>query len=534
MKANQQTLSSWIVLAALSLPLVLTSCVDDSVENAPELISNIIVSGIEERYTATAYVGEVLEISPEVQSGYSESELHYRWMLLDGNTGSPDINGDTIRPVLIGEDKHLNYEVNTTPGTYQLRLEVSADNGYSIVRTASLSIVTAFSQGFYILKETAEGNTDLDLVNTSGELLSDVLAQTQGSSLQGTPLKLNVLYAGYYINPDNDEMETTHHLVVTTEKGTIGMYRTTDLLETFSRRNIKYEAMEADEKPYTVVQTNMGYGVLLTNHGIYHTSTGAGWTSSKSSGRYGYPEAETGASGYVFVDLNSYGCLAFWDEDSHSLYCTNYNLVVQPLADINLGGTEQTQNLTTYECLNCGLCTGSGVGHFILRDNATGTRYLYLTAGDFANGLYYTGCKALGENSHAARSTAYATCGLQGNYIYCVDGNKLYGINLNSETLAEVLMPLAGIDSRETITMVTNQYWSSYFIEQNNYDYLMVGTQQGNNYRLYMYNMKGGVPDGEPVATYSGTGKIKAVRFVSQEYDSNDAGFNNALSPCWD
>lgn len=534
MKAKLHTLSLWIVLTALSLPLALTSCVDDSVENAPELISDITVSGIEERYTATAYVGEVLEISPEVVSGYSENELHYQWMLLDGNTGSLDSNGDTIQPVLISAEKQLSYEVNTAPGTYQLRLEVSADNGYSVVRTASLSIVTAFSQGFYILKETAEGNSDLDLVNTSGELLPNVLTQTQGSPLQGSPLKLNVLYAGYYINPDNDEMETTHHLVLTTQEGEIGMYRTTDLLETFSRRNIKYEAMEADEQPYTIVQTNMGYGVLLTNHGIYHTSTGAGWASTLSSGRFGYPEADTGASGYVFIDLNSYGSLAFWDEDAHSLYCTNYNLVVQPLTDISLGGTELTQNLTSYECLNCGLCTASGVGHFILRDNDTDTRYLYLTAGDFSTGLYYTACKALGENSHAARSTAYATCGLQGNYIYCVDGNKLYGINLNSESLAEVSMPLSGIGSGETITMVTNQYWSSYFVEQNNYDYLMVGTQSDNSYHLYMYNMKGGVPDGDPVATYSGTGRIKAVRFVSQDYDTSDAGFNSALSPCWD
>lgn len=527
MKANR------LFLLAM-LAVVMGSCIDDSMQTAPELISDITVSGLEERYTATAYVGEVLDITPQVESGYDDSQLSYQWMLLDSSTGTTDAQGNTIQPVLIGTDRHLSYEVNTSPGTYQLRLQVSADNGYTVISTASLSIVTAFSQGYYILKETAEGNTDLDLVNTAGELQSDVLAQTQGAALAGQPLKLNVLYMGYYINPDNDEMETAHHLVVTTREGVLGMYRTTDLLETFNRGNIKYEAMEADEKPYTILQTNIGYGVMLTNHGLYSIVTGAGWSARVSSGRFGYPMAETGASAYAIVDLNSYGCVAFWDEDAHSLYGTNYNLFVQPLADIDLGGTDLTQGLTSMECLSCGLCTSSGVGNFILEDQLTGRRYLYLTMGDFANGLYYTARKELGAGSHAAKSKIFATCGLQGNYIYCVDGNALYGINLNSETLAEVSMPLSGIGSGETITMVTNQYWSTYGVEQNNYDYLMVGTQSGSTYHLYMYAMKGGVPDGEPVASYSGTGRIKAVRFVSQDFDTQDTGFNCPISPCWD
>ena len=44
----------------------------------------------------------------------------------------------------------------------------------------------------------------------------------------------------------------------------------------------------------------------------------------------------------------------------------------------------------------------------------------------------------------------------------------------------------------------------------------MIGTQAGDNYALYMYEIQGGQPYGEPVHVVKGNGKIKQVRYVSQ------------------
>mgnify|MGYP000506270018 FL=1 len=42
-----------------------------------------------------------------------------------------------------------------------------------------------------------------------------------------------------------------------------------------------------------------------------------------------------------------------------------------------------------------------------------------------------------------------------------------------------------------------------------------------------MYQMVGGIPKGESVKTIKGgTGKLKGVRFLSQEFDSGDWDFN--------
>ena len=41
-------------------------------------------------------------------------------------------------------------------------------NGYAATAEMKLSVSTTFSQGFYILKETADGNTELDVYTQKG------------------------------------------------------------------------------------------------------------------------------------------------------------------------------------------------------------------------------------------------------------------------------------------------------------------------------------------------------------------------------
>ena len=49
----------------------------------------------------------------------------------------------------------------------------------------------------------------------------------------------------------------------------------------------------------------------------------------------------------------------------------------------------------------------------------------------------------------------------------------------------------------------------------SDFDYLIVGTQQGNHYKLYMYDTVGGAPTGNAIMVAEGEGIIKSVRNVS-------------------
>ena len=519
----------------LTTGIMTVSCREDETSAGMEgttFVSNISISGMAERYICTSYVGEVLSIEPSVTSGYDENELHYRWSLLNAQTGNVE-DGDTILPVIISEARNLYYEVAIAPGVYQLRLEVSADNGYRVYSTASLNVVTDFSQGFYILKEMPDRTTELDLITIHDDLMENIIQATQGSSISGTPLQMNISYNCFYINPDNDRMEGTNKLNITTQEGGIYIYRTNDMLRIFDRSNLKYDLMETDEHPYTIIRNAADNEILFTSQGVY-TVRGKGDFSeaagSANSGRFGYPETECGTSKFLYHDVNSFGCIVFWDEKNRSVMCTNYNVMTDVLTDNSLGGKEETEQQENFTCLDAGICNSSGTGHLILSDTKNGTRYMYTTKSENMQ-VYYTGRKQIASSAHIHRSRLFATCGIQGNYVYCIDNNKLYGCNLNSASLAEIEMPLSGIPSGETINFITNQWWDSSFVSENNFDYLIIGTQQGSKYTLYFYKMTGGVPDGEPVRIYQGTGTVRAVRFLSQNFDPNDYYFSYPVCP---
>ena len=61
---------------------------------------------------------------------------------------------------------------------------------------------------------------------------------------------------------------------------------------------------------------------------------------------------------------------------------------------------------------------------------------------------------------------------------------------------------------------------------EKDFNYLIIGTQQGTAYKVYFYNMIGGKPYGNPVYTIVGTGKLKQVQFVSSIYDKKDIRYS--------
>lgn len=468
----------------------------------------ITVSGFEESYVKTAYVGEHLTITPEI-SGYADSELEYQWMLIDAKTGTENSKGETIEPIILGTDKNLDYEVALAPGNYQIRLYTTVKStGLQVVSYAGLQVQTNFSQGFYILKETADGNTELDLLTKDNEMAVNLLENTQGSAMSGKPLNMTPNYGVYYIDTESDEMATaTAALNISTENKGFAILRTTDLKCIIDRSNAMYESMNENEDVYGSYQTGMGYTYLFTSAGIYSADCDGGY-NGQTSGKFGIPVTEwEDGSPYFYNDVSSYGGGAIWNAATHSLTAYNYNADASPLTYTDRTGTDVTQNLTDFECLYCGYNNmGTPYGIFILKEKSTGDRYVYIVKGGF-RGQYLTSRTKL--TGHMATATYYGTCAKSASYIYCVDGGKLYACNFATGNFEEVELQPKGIGSGETITYVADQFWSSTF------DNIIVGTQNGNNYKLYFYEVNGGAPIGDPIKTAEGTGTVKKVRYIN-------------------
>ena len=515
---------------ALALTMTLTGCFDDDSTSATDNIAATTIEGIESSYVKTAYVGEHLVITPDVKASFPEGQLTYTWMLLDSNTGSTDKNGNTIEPTIIGSEKNLDYDVQLSPGIYQLRLAVAdKESGYTAYAKTSLTVRTLFSQAFYILKETAEGNTEVDLLTLDGQKGDNLLTQVNGAPLQGKPLTLYPNYDKYYINPDNDEIEGTNAIMVTTDRHNISFFRTSDFKEIFNRDNIMFDAMDANEQPYGTFLTSFGKTVMITSTGIYSAVAKSNYTSP-TSGQCGLPLSECGGSKHFFTDPLNYGGGALWDTTSHSLMAFDYNMTASPLLYDDWTGEDETQNLTSFDCLHCGFncLAGSSVGTFVLADNATGNRYLYLVSSTFF-GCSLQSRMPLPRDSHAATATAYSTNGVSASYLYCIDGGKVYA-GVMGDDYAESQLKFEGIGSDETIAYVTNQYWNSASDGSKKFDYLVVATQSGANYKLRFYETNGGAPVGQPVHTAEGEGYVKSVRFQNDSFSTFDWYSQNVFS----
>lgn len=510
----------YIVSSILFGAVTFTSCLEDKSEYGGIEVADITVSGIESKYEAVSFVGQTLSINPVVETGYQN--LKYEWLLLSKNTGELDSKGDTIQPVLLSEEKNLNIEVNLAPTVYQLRFRCIADNGYILTTKASLSVVTEFSKGFYIMKETASGDTDLDLLPSSGVLTTDILTNVHGAPLKGAPLKLGINYEGFYINEETDAMEGVHQVTVTTQGGDFGLYRSTDMKLLFDRSNIKFEEMTADENVIAVF-TNDSYELMFTNKGIYgigNCNDYCKWYPEwfpPNSGRFPLP-ASTGFSPYFTFDFtNASGNGIFWDAEEHSIKVVNSGGGLEYVTDAALNEIDAVLNMAGTECVYMGTSNRQNISYAILEKG--GARQMIRFEGKYIRAIWgyilaYNDVLDIPAGSHLASSDIITCCGLQAPYVYCMDGGKLYATNVQSDALPEMELPLSGIGAGETVTYLSNQYINYTF------DYLVVGTTTGSDYKLYFYEMNNGIPTGDPVQVVSGKGKVRGVRYLTDEYSS--------------
>lgn len=501
--------------------LTLAACTDDDSTTADYTkVNSIEISGLEKEYAATAYLGEHLKITPTITTKNSDDEMTYTWLLYNEKTGTV-VNGDTIKPTVIANTRNLDYEIAMAPGNYQLRL-LAADKatGYTAYASANLSVATTFSEGFYILKETTDGKTELDQLTSKGQEGHDLLKQTEGCSMEGKPGAIWPIYGTDYINPDDKTIAQTNALAIVNDEGNVDVKRMSDFKTFFNRSTLLYGTMDDDDKIYAFFGTAMGYHFMVSSEGFRYTSA-----TGKSTGQYGNPISSTGASMHIASDVTSYGGTLFWDETTKSLKVTDYNGGVSELTYENLTGANLTQNLSGYTCRHIGynLMNSTGTYTALLKDSE-GKNYLYLATPTFSSS-YLSLRKALAPDSHLAKATSISTCGNQAKFIYCVDGGKLYACNFSEDDLPETVLQPEGIGNDETINFVTNQYWNGSISGGSNFDYLIVGTQKGDTYTLRFYQMKGGAPEGSPVKTISGQGKVKMVRYMFTNFDTTDWQF---------
>lgn len=487
-------LKKYTLPALLLFMMGVSSCFEDESTYADNKLNDILIEeNIQETYTIESFVGEYLDIPLTIGGGYTPEELTYEWKLIDQLKDRFD--EDYVAEV-ISTDKDLHYEVNLKPGTYTVTCQVtSKEHGYAASFKTILVTSTSFSQGFYILKETTDGNTELDFFNTEkGTLNSNVLSDTE-NELNGKPLALSVSYANCYVN-ENDEQDDSNIISVSTETGDYKGLRTTDLKCVFTRDNLCYDVLDESEHVIGIYRGLLNCW-LITNQG-YRGTYAADVMPSK--GFYGTISGE-GASAFFTSD---YGGMThyLWDETNHHLVSIDFSGGLSELNPVQ-------DNLTDYVCLSAGTNKSNEVVTYLFEDKSNATKVLYQLSGSDVKDKYEAD-----SESHLGNGKLFTTNARQAAIMYVVDDNKLYAHSLQDHSEQEYR--LKGLPAGTEISYISNQY---FYINDDSFrdaefDYLVVGAQDGNRYKLYMYETLGGQPNGEPVKVIEGEGKFKSIRFL--------------------
>lgn len=502
---------TYIVL--LWMATVLASCFQDDSSLGTREVGAIKIAELKDT-SMISYSGKVLRISPKVEAGYPEAEMSYAWYIYGGSFEEKN----DYRAYPIGEEKELAYEVNLPSGSYTVVFEATAGNSYAQNTKFSLTVSTPFSQGFYILKETAEGNTELDLSTKDG-LVENLMESLLGESLKGKPIGLSVIYDNGYIDDRDLEMKADNMVHVFTEQD-YRAFRTEDMYQTFSRDNLMFEPVPADETFCAAIQDPNGI-CFLSNKGFYRSNTGV------SSGKLGVPDVEGGSK---FIQSLGAGQAAtvFWNEETHGL------------GEMTDGDWSERYELpsgfdaTNLECLASGLnhSTAEEIGWFLCADVNTGKRLLFMIKAEDPTGWGFyevteITVNAVAADKHLATGNVIGGNGLDASAIYVADNSGIYLFDL--ATQAETSFPLQGIEGE--IVYVSNNYLNINFLgtlSPDNFNYLLVGTQKGDQYNLYFYdNLVGGIPVKAPKQIITGTGTVKGVRYLSTTLTSAD--WNNII-----
>lgn len=498
------------IIYCLSALVVLAGCYKDKSTTSTKPISTITIEGLEEKYELISF-RDALTLQPNVESTDPADTFEYLWTLYSNNR-SVVIGSNEQFPIdTIGREKELNYDIELGPGEYTVVLCVTnARNGYSVYSTTKLSVNTPFTTGYYFLKETADGNTELDYLSAAGDKITNLLQAQTGSPLSGSPIRLG-FFTDYSYRYDGEEDFTSGRALVPMADKDLRILLITDMSLIYDHSTMFY-GDEPDEKPVMAFCDFFSRPHYVSSNGFYCSYQMPGM-DEYGTGKYGMPIAPEGGCSFNpnAVVTGSYGMMYnFFDEKHGRFVYYSYNADLETMSSTNDIPIEGITDRILF----------MGTNGWAVFEDAQNPQQRRLYQLNLASGLNpITSIRDIDPTLNFNRAQVYGSnkSGATG-MLYGGVGDKLY--RYNTEDNSELLLTTTGIGSGEEITMITHKLAAPK-------NYLMIGTYKDGNYKVYMYETiaESGVPYGAPVTVASGQGRVVDMQYtnpsLSGTYDVN-------------
>lgn len=489
-----------LYIALFSLALF-TACVDSSEDVYGERLE-IRVENIDSDIRVN--IGSPLSISPKI---YPENrDYDCFWGIANKNNQYSII--DTL-----SFERNLNYTVTLNTGSYTLRFcAKDKETGIFSYTEYNLSVETDMSTGWWVLKE--KGNaTDVDIF-TDEKRIANVVESYNGRVLAGKPVDLAYTTNYFIFDSSTDKNVNNSVVFLASEEDLVAVdLFTGKVLRTYEDLFYELPAQRkiqgvfkgasdvhliADGSLYTMPISRYSpyYRQFVIKHGgDYQLSSyrvASGWCNpmlfdEKSSSfciadrgaselLYGKPEASPSHSN-LNMDLiymggrttsssggeNGYAILKVKGEEKYKL--------------AYIDATRTSSDLTA---------------------SAANRHCIVLSMGDLPNTLNLVKSDIIAQNQ-------------DNDIMYFVNNNQVYSCHL--ETFDERLQSVE-IPSGETITyMEYAKFMQPYNDTSKWFDYLMIGTQNNNGYKLYLHPIQAGAIQ-PAVKVFEGEGKVKRAIYI--------------------
>ena len=462
-----------------------------------------------------------LKITPTVNIPENDCKTVWFVQIKDKTANDVETYADTLSRQL-SLDVPFEYPV----GAYTLYLKVTdKTTGVSEYASTEVSVISGYSTGYYLLKETIEGNTELDFHRTDGNVFSDLIAKSNGTALNGKPKTLSYLNGYCYLNETTGQNDINSLLVALSEKDCV----TLNMMDMSQARG--YDQWYFDSSNIYPVEKIHHFNNLCYSYGMF--AEDGLFTNYQCAAWEMYSSGKLASSADIMMDGTlRYSCASdvcyfvysayFYDSLNSAINYVNLNgecykakLQYTPLTSGQNPKLEKLADRVIY----VGGVSPEDNYVIIICEREDGSKYLYYALAD-EQVLNIEAKSEITLESAFDGSVRYATCRKGSNYVYSLYNNEIYAMNPDNGQVAKLVLP--DLPAGE-ITCFDTMYYDH---PEVGYNHFVVATYKDGAYTVSFYEMIGGEPVAEksPVITFSGIGRVKTLQHTDPGKQGNGVG----------
>ncbi len=455
---------------------------------------------------------------------------------------------DTLQ--LVSKELELNVSF-TEVGKLPLILEIyHKELGISMRRSGYIYVFSDMARGFYILKETAEGDTEMDLHayvspdSTNQDIMgnaeyvpgkkykfySNLISMKMGQPLKGKPIELDHWDWKKTIEVDGELKSEVYRVMRPVSENDIAMFHVSDLSYLGGIPELFYDLKESGTIKINALKSTEGTSLIFYNDGEVRS------VDNRLSGYFGFPAsgeykltpdwaAADRGSVLVYDELtSSFKYIRGSGKVSSFLYEKDYLGEHMPMNnwDANLKFFEKGNGpleSSWYDRYN------HGIAYALLekKNNSDSLFLCHITLNMLAMNLNYPSSymrkiDTLSSNSLMARGGMHTVHSHEKLLFFNV-GTRVYSYNIETgkEEMVIAEADYTGFDGLpDEITYM--KYLNITYENSSSLGYydqrLYVGGYKNGNYTLYGYKIVAGKIDGEP-QIWKGEGKMKSMRYAA-------------------